>query len=74
MRVRAKETGFYAGARRRAGSVFDFKGAKPAKWMEPLEAVEAPVEPKQAKAPRAPKPAEAPKEPAPAAGGTNELI
>lgn len=36
MKVRAKHDGFYRGVRQRAGSIFDFLGEKPGKWMEPV--------------------------------------
>lgn len=49
MKVRAISTGFYGGARRREGEVFDAKDGATAKWFEPLE----PVEAKPAKAAKA---------------------
>lgn len=61
MKVRAKEAGFYAGERKRPGSVFFLPpGVKPAKWMEVLEAPEQPVaEEAKAVKPKAEKQAEA---------------
>ena len=41
MKVRAISTGFYGGARRREGEVFDAKDGDSAKWFEPLEPGEA---------------------------------
>ena len=49
MKVRAISTGFYGGARRREGEVFDAKDGATAKWFEPLE----PVDPKPAKGSKA---------------------
>ena len=48
MRVRATRDGFYAGSRRRAGSVFTLcDGDKPGKWMAPTDtaATAQPAEP-----------------------------
>lgn len=42
MKVRALTDGFCGGIRRREGEVFDFAGEKPAKWMKPVEAEDAP--------------------------------
>lgn len=42
MKVRALTDGFCGGIRRREGEVFDFAGEKPAKWMKPVDAEEAP--------------------------------
>jgi len=42
MKVIALNEGFYDGIRRREGALFDFKGEKPAKWMKPVEAEDAP--------------------------------
>ena len=64
MKVRARETGFYAGERKKPGAVFFLPpGAKPAKWMQVLEApeqpkAEKPAEEVKAKKPKAEKPAE----------------
>lgn len=61
MKVRAKELGFYAGERKKPGSVFFLPpGAKPSKWMEVLEdpKAEKPAEEVKAKKPKAEKPAE----------------
>lgn len=38
MKVRALRDGFFDGARRRQGAVFDIGDAKPGKWMEPVTA------------------------------------
>lgn len=38
MKVRAKQMGFYGGARRRVGEVFEIPdGATLGKWMEPVD-------------------------------------
>ena len=50
MEVRALSTGFYGGARRREGEVFNVKDGEKAKWFEPLEHQ---VDPKAAKAAKA---------------------
>ena len=36
MQVIAKKFGFYNNRRYRAGATFEFKGDKPASWMEPV--------------------------------------
>ena len=59
MKVKAKQDGFYGGSRRRAGTVFEFTGAKPGKWMEPLEEPAKPVKANKggvAASPKSPEP------------------
>lgn len=41
MKVRAMKQGFYGGARRRVGDVFEAEDGAKALWFEPAEAVEA---------------------------------
>lgn len=41
MKVRAIKQGFYGGARRRVGDVFDAEGGAKASWFEPVEAAES---------------------------------
>ena len=41
MKVRAIKQGFYGGARRRVGDVFEAKDGAKASWFEPVEAAEA---------------------------------
>jgi hypothetical protein len=45
MKVRAIKQGFYGGARRRVGDVFEAEDGAKASWFEPAEAAEA-VKPK----------------------------
>ena len=45
MKVRAIKQGFYGGARRRVGDVFEAEDGAKASWFEPVEAAEA-VKPK----------------------------
>lgn len=49
MLVRAKEVGFIYGERKRVGDVFEFNGAKLAKWMELVEEAPAKAEGKKVK-------------------------
>jgi len=50
MKVKAITEGFYAGARRRAGQVFDVPKGTKGKWFEPVvESQPAPVDDKTAK-------------------------
>lgn len=51
MQVRALSTGFYGGARRREGEVFDAKDGDSAKWFEPVD--QKPVDQKPAKGSKA---------------------
>lgn len=49
-RVRATVMGFYGGARRRPGQVFELAdGDKPASWMEPVEGAAPAAKPKKPK-------------------------
>ena len=41
MKVRAIKQGFYGGARRRVGDVFEAEDGAKASWFEPTEAAEA---------------------------------
>jgi len=41
MKVRAIKQGFYGGARRRVGDVFEAEDGAKASWFEPVEAAEA---------------------------------
>lgn len=41
MKVRAIKQGFYGGARRRVGDVFEAEDEAKASWFEPVEAAEA---------------------------------
>lgn len=41
MKVRAIKQGFYGGARRRVGDVFEVDDGLAASWFEPVEAAEA---------------------------------
>ena len=41
MKVRAMKQGFYGGARRRVGDVFEAEDGAKASWFEPAEAAEA---------------------------------
>ena len=41
MKVRAMKQGFYGGARRRVGDVFEAEDGAKASWFEPEEAAEA---------------------------------
>lgn len=41
MKVRAIKQGFYGGARRRVGDVFEAEAVAKASWFEPVEAAEA---------------------------------
>ena len=41
MKVRAIKQGFYGGARRRVGDVFEAEDEAKASWVEPVEAAEA---------------------------------
>ena len=41
MKVRAMKQGFYGGARRRVGDVFEAEDGAKASWFEPVEAAEA---------------------------------
>lgn len=47
MKVRAINDGFYDGMRRRRGDVFEFRGEKPGRWMEPAEKPYIAPEPEQ---------------------------
>lgn len=55
MQVRATQDGFYGGEYRLKGTVFEFAGRKPGKWMQPIEGDKpkgaAKAEPKAAKSP-----------------------
>ena len=41
MKVRAMKQGFYGGARRRVGDVFEAEDGAKASWFEPVKAAEA---------------------------------
>lgn len=50
-RVKALSAGFYGGARRRPGQVFELaEGDKPGSWMEVVSVKEEPAKPKAQKA------------------------
>ena len=49
MKVRAIKQGFYGGARRRVGDVFEAEDGAKASWFEPAEAAEAAAKPKPKK-------------------------
>lgn len=49
MKVQAITDGFYGGARRRAGDVFEVKDGVTGKWFTPVEAKEEVAQPKAGK-------------------------
>ena len=51
MKVRAKVVGFYAGVRRRLGSVFEIDPADLGSWMEPLDNQDTQVRPVRGRRP-----------------------
>lgn len=49
MKVKALTDGFFGGARRRAGQIFEVPNGTKGKWFEPVKASEPAVEDKPAK-------------------------
>lgn len=43
MKVKATQSGFYGGSRRRPGDIFDVKEGEVGRWMEVIDEADAPV-------------------------------